>query len=129
MAKRPTTVIEIRTTPKGVAQLKELFAAGRLKELGGVRVLEVGGEPQPPEERTAMTKYSFCETSTASAATPWHLRELGEGGPKYGGGIDTPFLCGRKRVNGWDLQVEITAHHLEHACKDCVGVYRKAAKG
>lgn len=83
--------------------------------------------------------YSFCESVTGIG--PWHIRPLSEKGRKCGGGIDTATLCGRvspsgeKRPDGkpgfggWDLEVEITEHHLGHACPQCVEEYRKQAAG
>lgn len=73
-------------------------------------------------------RFSFCESVTASGRSPWHIREIPEGEKlKTGGGITTPFLCGRK-VNGWDLDVEITEHHLTHTCKSCFAEYTKRTK-
>lgn len=66
--------------------------------------------------------FSFCETVTAGPTTPWHIRELTGEGRKPSGGADTPALC--SRVVAWDLEVEITAHHLTHACKACVEKYK-----
>lgn len=63
---------------------------------------------------------SFCETVTATGATPWHLRRLSEKGCKYTGGADTPALCGRTVC--WDVEVDVTAEHLKHACRKCVEV-------
>lgn len=72
-----------------------------------------------------MIAYSFCESAAAGPQSRWHIRKLSEKGKKSGGGIDTPFLCARKYLNGWDLEVEITEHHLGHACPGCVEVYRR----
>lgn len=73
--------------------------------------------------------YSFCESVHASSISPWHLRKLTEVGQKLGGGVDTPSLCGRvKERQGWDLDVEITEHHLGHACPTCVAAYRVAQR-
>lgn len=74
---------------------------------------------QTPAPGTA--GYSFCETAAASGASPWHIRKLGPAGPKYGGGADSPALCGRRMdLGGWDLYVVITTEHLKHACRACV---------
>lgn len=62
--------------------------------------------------------FSFCETATATGTSPWHLRVLSEKGKMLGGGADTPALCGREVC--WDLDVDITKHHLTHSCKACV---------
>jgi hypothetical protein len=81
-----------------------------------------------------MNTYSFCESVTGIG--PWHIRQLSPAGKKTGGGIDSPSLCGRiypsgattpngkRGFGGWDLDVEITEHHLRHACKECACVYR-----
>jgi hypothetical protein len=64
-------------------------------------------------------KLSFCESVAATGRGKWHLRYLTDAGPKYGGGIDTPSLCGHVK-DGWDLEVEITQFHLEHnTCEEC----------
>lgn len=73
-----------------------------------------------------MPKYSFCEP--ACGIGPWHIREVGSEGIKLGGVAKEP-LCfslapDRKWINGWDLDVQITEHHLEHACPKCVELYR-----
>jgi len=71
--------------------------------------------------------FSFCESVTASGSSPWHIRQLTNEGQKLGGGIDTMSLCGHvKPPYGWDLNVAITNHHLEHACSDCVAKYKEA---
>jgi hypothetical protein len=70
-----------------------------------------------------MRKYMFCETATAGSRTPWHIRLISPTGPKYGGGADTPALCGTEVA--WDLAVEITNHHLTHACPQCVQAYQQ----
>jgi hypothetical protein len=49
-------------------------------------------------------EYSFCETATAGAKTPWHIRVLTAKGRKLGGGADTPALCGREV--SWDLNAK-----------------------
>ena len=70
--------------------------------------------------------HSFCETMFASGVTPWHIRKLTEVGRKLGGGADTESLCG-KRVS-WDLNVEITPHHLTHCCLYCRRIYEQGAE-
>lgn len=70
-------------------------------------------------------QYSFCESSTASSLSRWHIRKLDETGKHCGGGITTPSLCGLVRpyraggLGGWDLEVAITEHHVTHACPKC----------
>ena len=77
-------------------------------------------------------KYAFCETVTAGGTTPWHIRQLTEKGPKFGGGADTKSLCGREVA--WDLGVSdsrtsrteilpISPIHLGHCCKKCKESY------
>jgi hypothetical protein len=66
--------------------------------------------------------FSFCESVHANARSPWHIRKLTSAGKKLGGGIDTKSLCGNVD-KGWDLIVEISEHHLSHACKECVQQY------
>jgi hypothetical protein len=75
------------------------------------------------EPVVALPTHSFCETMFASGETPWHIRKLGPVGRKLGGGADTPSLCG-KSVS-WDLNVEITAHHLTHCCLYCRQIYKE----
>lgn len=71
--------------------------------------------------------FSFCESVHAGPSSPWHLRRLTVNGRKLGGGIDTRSLCSAVEV-GWDLAVEITEHHLSHACPRCVSEYRRITK-
>lgn len=68
--------------------------------------------------------FSFCESVTATSSSPWHIRRLDSAGKKLGGGITTPSLCGLA-TRGWDLEVEITEHHLKYSCKRCVAEYVK----
>ncbi len=74
-----------------------------------------------------MAEFSFCESVYATGTSPWHIRKLTAKGRMLGGGVDTGSLCGQVRSpHGWDLNVELTAHHLKHACVGCVDLYRKA---
>jgi len=75
-------------------------------------------------------KFSFCESAHAIFFGRWHIRKLSEVGPMYGGGIDTDSLCGHvnPEIGGWDLRVEITEHHLTHACPRCVAAYQAQVK-
>jgi len=66
-------------------------------------------------------RYSFCETISAQALAPWHIRELTALGMKLGGGADTDALCGVPVA--WDLKVPISAHHLSHCCRKCSGIF------
>jgi len=70
-------------------------------------------------------QYSFCETVTAGPQTPWHIRRLTSKGRMLGGGADTHSLCDRKVA--WDLNVELTEHHLGHCCKHCREIYKDNA--
>jgi hypothetical protein len=77
-------------------------------------------------------KYSFCESSTASGMT-WHIRKLDDTGKHLSGGITTPSLCnrvkpngpGRGELGGWDVNPDITPHHLGHCCRDCWEAFMK----
>lgn len=76
-----------------------------------------------------MIAHSFCESVYAGPRSPWHIRRLTSRGQFLTGGIDVDSLCGRvKRGMGWDLAVEITEHHLTHACTSCVAAYRGEAR-
>jgi len=69
--------------------------------------------------KTDLKPLSFCETGFAMSA-PWHLRRLSDAGPKYGGGADTPALCGRKVA--WDIDVPVTPERLDNpdiTCAKC----------
>jgi hypothetical protein len=74
----------------------------------------------------AEVQYAFCERVTAGPTSPWHIRQLTDKGKKLGGGADTPSLCGSKMA--WDVNVDITEHHLGHSCKECVRLYRERSK-
>lgn len=79
----------------------------------------------------SVSTYSFCERVWAGPSSPWHIRRLSSAGRKLGGGIDTRSLCGRivpPEGKGWDLDVEITSHHLTHSCKACVAEYERITK-
>lgn len=72
------------------------------------------------------TTFSFCESVHATGTSPWHIRKLTSVGKKPTGGIDGPSLCGRvKSPGGWDLEVEFSDKHFDHACRSCVDEYRK----
>lgn len=67
--------------------------------------------------------FSFCESVHATGASKWHLRLLTDAGQKFGGGIDTPSLCGRVQV-GWDINVPLSIHHLtQNCCPKCLILY------
>jgi hypothetical protein len=74
------------------------------------------------------TEYSFCESTTASSLSNWHIRKLDAKGLCLSGGITTSSLCGHvnPRIGGWDLDVPINEFHLEHACcQSCVDAFKK----
>lgn len=71
--------------------------------------------------------YAFCESITAGAFTPWHIRKLTKQGLKLGGGADTPALCGR--VVSWDRKVSLTPEHLADCCQKCKAEYERGEKG
>jgi hypothetical protein len=65
---------------------------------------------------------SSCETMFA-VAKPWHLRKLTAKGYKFGGGADTPALCGR--AVAWDVNVPVTKGRLSNSlttCRKCLEV-------
>ena len=69
-----------------------------------------------------LTEFSFCETVTAGSKSKWHIRQLTKVGQKFGGGVDTPSLCGR--IVAWDLEVGLTSHHLQNnTCLQCAKKY------
>lgn len=82
-----------------------------------------------------MAKYSFCEPTTAGPMAPWHIRRIGGGGQKFGGGVDTASLCGRvdpAKLGGWDVRVPVDGYPLDRlvdgrrlVCAECVNAYRR----
>ena len=78
-------------------------------------------------------KLSYCESVTASAISPWCIRELGPKGLCPGGGVDTESLCGRVKTHyGWDIvTVEVTPDNSARveACPRCREMVRLAALG
>jgi hypothetical protein len=107
----------------------------------GETLLQLFHRP-PYKELPPMPRYRFCESSLASSTSLWHIRPLTEAGSKYGGGIDTPSLCGHvvptNQVNaqgkqgwgGWDLEVQISERQLDtNVCPKCVALYREATGG
>ena len=74
-------------------------------------------------------RYAFCEGVHAGSGSRWHIRQLDarESVLMRGGGIRTGSLCGHvKPPHGWDLAVDLTEHHLGHACPECVALYRES---
>lgn len=74
----------------------------------------------------SMKKYSYCETGNGLSRRSWHIRKLSKAGPKYGGGADTPTLCGRVQVR-WDITCEIS-ESIE-ICPKCTELYAKELQG
>jgi hypothetical protein len=68
-------------------------------------------------------QFAFCESIYASSISPWHIRELTYRGLKLSGGADTKSLCDREM--SWDLDVEITPHHLTHCCNKCAQKFKE----
>lgn len=83
------------------------------------------------KERTVlMSKIIISETATST--WNYHLRELGEDGPKYGGGVDLISVCGIKL--GWDTEISLSQFDPEfkaericdgHFCGKCFDVAKK----
>ena len=72
-----------------------------------------------------MNEFSFCESVLAGSKSKWHIRKLTESGKKFGGGIDTPSLCGSV-TKGWDLEISITEFNLKtNTCSECLKKYRE----
>jgi hypothetical protein len=76
-----------------------------------------------PRISVKVPEFSFCEASTASNFTPWHIRKLSRAGKKLQGGADSAALCGREV--DWDLKTEINQHQLQNACVKCYRVYQE----
>ena len=67
--------------------------------------------------------YSFCEAVTATSFSKWHIRRLSRVGQKFGGGADTPALCGRKV--SWDLKAEVNPEMVDDwTCFTCREIYK-----
>jgi hypothetical protein len=76
-------------------------------------------------------KYSFCESVTASFVGPWHIREVGPEGLKFGGGAKAP-LCflydaDKQWLGGWDLDIEFEIEEAPdiHICYYCLALYKQ----
>lgn len=73
---------------------------------------------------------AYCETSSATVFSPFHVRVVGDEGLKTGGGAPGSALCGRDLRRGWDVR-EVTAAELAetrvdpepdwpgHTCRGC----------
>jgi hypothetical protein len=70
---------------------------------------------------SSLPQFSFCESITANAVSPWHIRKLSENGLKLGGGCDTVALCGR--VVAWDLRTSLNETYLSHCCQICAKLF------
>lgn len=72
--------------------------------------------------------YSLCEPVSASSLSPWHIRSLTKTGKHFGGGADTPALCGR--TVSWDLETDVDRHiGTERICPRCRDLYVARDKG
>jgi hypothetical protein len=74
-------------------------------------------------------KYSYCESTGATAIGKWHIRKLTKKGRKLGGGIDTSSLCKHVIESwGWDINTPITHYLMQHICKECYEIYLEEMK-
>jgi len=73
----------------------------------------------------------WCETIAANGRE--HLRRLSDAGPKYGGGSDTPTLCGMQAA--WDLRGAVSEETVRrrrvaglysYPCTQCVAALDEA---
>lgn len=76
-------------------------------------------------------QFRFCEPVWATPYSKWHIRKAKDDEPmKLGGGAGPP-LCfiedDKEWTNGWDLDVELTKHHLtgKHVCQRCVELLKE----
>lgn len=88
-------------------------------------------QPQTPP----VPAYSFCESTLATATSPWHIRRVGPEGLKPGGGVPNPALCERDLRHGWDLKTEVTVESVQQGmvprqgdgrvwvCNRCAGAF------
>lgn len=66
--------------------------------------------------------YSFCEPVVAAPLAKWCIRKLTDVGHKFGGGVDTPSLCGRvEPPYGWDVDVAMDMDHPA-ICLQCKAI-------
>lgn len=91
------------------------------------KILKLKKEQSPGLKPGENLPFTFCESVWASGFSRWHIRKTTEKGPKLGGGIDTPSLCGHVPVGkGWDLEVQITEYQLNaKVCPACVQKYKE----
>ena len=79
---------------------------------------------------TTKNEFSFCESVFATPFSRWHIRVVGPEGRKFGGGALAPLCYSNgchQWINGWDLEVDFTEAHFDHACPACVVIYRQEA--
>ena len=79
-----------------------------------------------PEPEWPPQLYSLCESVTAGPTSRWHIRPLTRRGKLFGGGADTPALCGRKV--SWDLKPDppkVITPNLKHICPTCLAIYKE----
>jgi hypothetical protein len=85
------------------------------------------------KERSAARRLLFCEPVFAGPLARWCLRRMGPAGPCYGGGVDTPSLCGRVTAEGggWDIEMPVTpdAMQADYVCPHCAEVAAKTLPG
>lgn len=71
--------------------------------------------------------YAFCEPVTAAPLGRWCIRPIKER-LFFGGGVDTPSLCGRvsTTMGGWDLEVRLDRHvDQDYVCAKCREKYKE----
>lgn len=74
-----------------------------------------------------LRRYVFCKRFLSSSQSPPHLREKNANvGLGLRGGIGTPSLCGKLRVDaGEDLPEEVTFGKIKNACKRCQEMFEE----
>jgi len=58
----------------------------------------------------------------------YHIRQVTANGPKLGGGIDSPVLCGMFDRGWFDKDLPFVERRLENSCQNCVFIYREKIK-
>jgi hypothetical protein len=74
--------------------------------------------------------YSFCKGFFASSKSAPHIRKKNVGiGFGLTGGIQTPSLCGKLRVNrGEDMLEAVDSVSVKRACRRCQDIYEENTK-
>lgn len=72
-----------------------------------------------------MREFSYMEFEWATGTT-WHIRELSSRGKFFGGGADTPSLCGVEH-RGWDVNhaPPKIGPRPDFACPKCWDVFTR----